>query len=319
MSGDSVLITGSGTGLGLASALYLAERGFRVYATIRNPKQHPAVLAAAAERGVELSVLELDLTDHASIDAAVETVVRECGTVFALVNNGGIGLRGCMEDVTDAEIRAVYEANVFGTMAATKAVLPHMRAAGRGRVVTITSVGGRISTFGLGVYCSSKFAQEGFGEALALELATFDGLHAVMIEPGIIKTERWGEHRGTAAGAADPASPYYDRFRAGEEVADALVERSRTRPEQVGQAIHEALTAHRPKMRYVVGRPAGAAIILRRYLPTGVFERLYWGPFLRRIRTRAAAAEATRAAEAARAAERNGAPTAAAEPAEVAR
>ncbi len=290
MSGQSVLITGSGTGLGLASALYLSERGFRVYATVRNPAQEPDVLAAARERGTELRVLRLDLTDAVSIEAAVATVVAECGSVDALVNNGGIGLRGCIEDVTDEEIRAVFEANVFGTIAVTKAVLPHMRAAGRGRVITITSVGGRISTFGLGVYCASKFAQEGFGEALALELAPFEGLHAVMIEPGIIKTERWDEHRGTAAGALDRSSPYYELFQASEAVADEYVERSRTRPEDVAAAIHEALTADRPKMRYVVGRPAAAAIVLRRYLPSGLFERVYFGPFLRRIRTRAAAA-----------------------------
>jgi NAD(P)-dependent dehydrogenase (short-subunit alcohol dehydrogenase family) len=290
---ESVLITGSGTGLGLASALYLAERGFRVYATVRNPAQEPEVLAAARERGTELRVLRLDLTDRASIEAAVATVVQECGTVDALVNNGGIGLRGCIEDVTDEEVRAVFEANVFGTIAVTQAVLPHMRAAGHGRVVTITSVGGRISTFGLGVYCASKFAQEGFGEALALELAPFDGLHAVMIEPGIIKTERWDEHRGTAAGALDRSSPYYELFQASEAVADQYVERSRTKPEDVAAAIHEALTADRPKMRYVVGRPAAAAIVLRRYLPSGLFERMYFGPFLRRIRA-AAAAEGAR-------------------------
>jgi len=290
MSGDSVLITGSGTGLGLESALYLAERRFRVYATVRRAEQESHVLAAAAEHGVELRVLRLDLCDRASIAAAVDTVVQECGTVFALVNNGGIGLRGCMEDVTDEEIRAVFEANVFGTMAVTQAVLPHMRAAGRGRVVTITSVGGRISTFGLGVYCASKFAQEGFGEALALELAPFDDLHAVMVEPGIIKTERWDEHRGTAAGARDPSSPYFELFRASEEIADRYVERSRTTPRDVAETIHEALTASRPRMRYVVGRPAAAAIALRRYLPSGVFERVYFGPFIKRIRTRAAAA-----------------------------
>jgi len=290
MSGDSVLITGSGTGLGLESALHLAERGFRVYATVRRPEQEPDVLAAAAARGVELRVLRLDLCDRASIDAAVEAIVAECGTVFALVNNGGIGLRGCMEDVTDQEIRAVFEANVFGTMAVTQAVLPNMRAAGRGRVVTITSVGGRISTFGLGVYCASKFAQEGFGEALALELAPFHDLHAVMVEPGIIKTERWDEHRGTAAGARDPASPYFELFRASEEIADRYVERSRTTPRDVAETIHEALTASRPRMRYVVGRPAAAAIALRRYLPSGVFERVYFGPFIKQIRTRAAAA-----------------------------
>jgi len=291
-NGRSVIITGAGTGLGLETALYLGARGFRVYATVRNPDQRPRVLAAAEQRGAgDLRVLELDLTDRASIDRAVGQVVEETGGVYGLVNNGGIGLRGCLEDVTDDEVRAVFEANIFGTIAVTQAVLPHMRAAGEGRVITITSVGGRISTFGLGVYCGSKFAQEGLTEALALELQPF-GLQAIMIEPGIIKTERWDEHRGIAAKAADPSSPYYAYFNAAEEVADRIVERSKTTPTDVAEAVHTALTARKPKMRYVVGRPAAAAIVLRRYLPAGVFERLYWGPFLHRIRTRAASAQA---------------------------
>jgi NAD(P)-dependent dehydrogenase (short-subunit alcohol dehydrogenase family) len=289
---DTVLVTGSGTGLGLETALYLAGRGFRVYATLRDGHRRSGVLKAAAARGVELEVLELDLTDAASIDAAVATVVRDSGGIYALVNNGGIGLRGCLEDVTDEELRAVFEANVFGTLAVTRAVLPHMRAAGCGRVVTITSVGGRISSFGVGAYCASKFAQEGFGEALALELAPFTGLHAVMIEPGIIKTARWNEHRGTAVGALDPSSAYFELFNASEQVADTLVERSRTRAEDVARTVHTALTAEKPKMRYVVGRPAAAAILLRRYLPSGVFERVYFGAFLHRIRQRATAAQA---------------------------
>lgn len=287
----SVIITGAGTGLGLETAVHLAQRGFKVYATVRNPKQIPAVLEEAAQRGADgLEVLELDLTDRASIDRAVAQVVERSGGVYALVNNGGIGLRGCLEDVTDDEVRAVFEANIFGTVAVTQAVLPHMRRAGVGRVVTITSVGGRISTYGLGIYCGSKFAQEGLTEALALELKPF-GLHAIMVEPGIIKTTRWDEHRGTAARAQDPSSPYYHYFNAAEEVADRIVARSKTTPEDVAKAVHTALTAKNPKMRYVVGRPAAAAIVLRRYLPARLFERLYWGPFLHRITTRGAAAQ----------------------------
>jgi NAD(P)-dependent dehydrogenase (short-subunit alcohol dehydrogenase family) len=286
---DAVIVTGSGTGLGLETALHLAGRGFRVYATVRDLARRDAVLAEAAARGVELEVLALDLTDPASIESAVAAVVEEHGGVFALVNNGGVGLRGCLEDVTADEVRQVFEANVFGTLAVTQAVLPHMRAARRGRIVTITSVGGRISAFGVGVYCASKFAQEGLGEALALEAAPF-GVQAILIEPGIIKTTRWTEHRGTAAQALAPQSPYRELFRASEAMADRLVERSRTRPVDVAAAVHHALTADKPRMRYVVGRPASIVIMLRRYLPAGLFERVYFGSFLRRIERQAVTA-----------------------------
>src|SRR4051812_46453523 len=137
---NSVLITGSSTGLGLETALYLAERGFRVYATLRDLSQQADILDAAKERQVSLRVLRLDVTDAESIEDAIDTIVAESGGIFGLVNNAGIGLRGCFEDLSEDEIRQVFEANVFGTMAVTRRVLPHMRVAGRGRVVTITSV-----------------------------------------------------------------------------------------------------------------------------------------------------------------------------------
>ena len=165
------------------------------------------MLDAARERGVELEVLRLDLTDLASIEEAVNAVVAETGSVFGLVNNGGIGLRGAVEDSSEEEIERVFETNVLGTVAVTRAVLPHMREAGCGRIVTITSIGGRVPGFGVSVYCSSKFAQEGLAEGLALELAPF-GIQSIIVEPGIIKTARWAEHRGTAEGARDPSSPY---------------------------------------------------------------------------------------------------------------
>jgi NAD(P)-dependent dehydrogenase (short-subunit alcohol dehydrogenase family) len=286
---DAILVTGCSTGLGLETALHLAERGFPVYATIRDLAQRSAVLAAAADRGAGLHVLELDLTDRDSIDRAIGTVVEETGGIFGLVNNGGVGLRGCLEDLSAEEIRRLFEANVFGTVAVTQAVLPHMRRARRGRIVTITSVGGRISAFGVGAYCASKFAQEGLGEALALEVAPF-GVQAVLIEPGMIRTTRWTDHRGTAARALDPESPYLELFRASEAMADRIVERSRTRPADVAAAVEHALTTARPRMRYVVGRPASVVLMLRRYLPARLFERVYFGSFLRRIRRRALAA-----------------------------
>lgn len=281
-SSDAVLVTGCSTGLGFETALYLAEQGFDVYATVRNPSQEADLVEAARSRGTALNVVQLDITDRASIDAAVETVVDRAGGIFGLVNNAGIGLRGCLEDLTDEEIRSVFEANVFGTIAVIRAVLPHMRAAGRGRVITISSVGGRISTFGLSMYCATKFAQEGFGEALWLELAPF-GIESILIEPGIINTSRWNENRGNGAHALDPGSPYAKLFRRSEVLADRRVKLSRTQPVDVARVVERALTARHPKMRYVVGRPAAAAIIMRRYLPESIFNKLYFGTLVRRI------------------------------------
>lgn len=284
--GDPVLVTGTSTGLGLETALHLAESGFRVFAAVHHAASGEEVRDAAAARGVALDVVHLDLLDRAGTAAAVDTVVRRAGGIFALVNNGGVGLRGAVEDSSDDEIRAVYETNVLGTVAVTQAVLPHMRAAGCGRIATITSVGGRVPGFGVSIYCSSKFAQEGFAEGLALEVAPF-GIQSVIVEPGMIKTSRWGDHRGTARRTEDPASPYFGLFWASEAIADRIVDRSPTRPVHVAQAVHEALTAERPRLRYVVGRGASVAISMRRHLPERVFERLYYGGQLRRLERRA--------------------------------
>jgi NAD(P)-dependent dehydrogenase (short-subunit alcohol dehydrogenase family)/pimeloyl-ACP methyl ester carboxylesterase len=284
--GRSVIVTGASTGLGLETALHLAAVGFTVYATVRDPAMTADVQRAAADRGLDLRVLRLDLTDAGSIAAAVATVVAETGEVFGLVNNGGLGLRGCLEDLSDSEVRGLFEANVFGTIAVTKAVLPHMRGAGRGRIVTISSVGGRISSFGVSAYCATKFAQEGIGEGLALEVAPF-GIQAVLVEPGMIKTTRWTTNRATAAGALEPTSAYRDLFTTAEALADRVVERSRTSAADVAGAVATALTVDKPRMRYVVGQPAGAVILLRRYLPERTFERLYFGSFLKQLQRRA--------------------------------
>ena len=279
---DSVLVTGTSTGLGLETALHLAAEGFRVYAGVRDPASGNVVERAAADRGVALKVVRCELGDHESMTAAVATVVEETNGIYGLVNNGGIGLRGAVEDCSEEEIRRVFETNVFGTIALIRAVLPHMRIANCGRIVTVTSVGGRVPGFGVSIYCSSKFAQEGLGEGLALELAPF-GIQSIIVEPGIIKTERWAAHRGTATGAEDPSGPYHGLFWASEAMADEIVERSPTRPADVARTIHAALTAEQPRLRYVVGRGASVVIFLRRHLPEPVFERLYFGGQLRRV------------------------------------
>jgi len=279
---NSVLITGASTGLGLEMAVHLAERGFEVYATMRDLTRRCALDEEATRRNVRLHVLKLDITDKEDIARTVDQVVERSGGIYGLVNNASIGLRGYFEDLSEEEIRQVFETNVLGTMAVTRAVLPHMRAARRGRIVIVTSIGGRIGSLAVSAYCATKFAQEGFGESLAQEVEPF-GIYVTMVEPAIIKTERWGLNRAVAKGALNPESPYYDWFRESERLSDRLVETSPTKPVDVAKAVHKALTARRPRLRYVVGWRAGLVVALRRYLPGELFERLYFSEAVRLV------------------------------------
>lgn len=281
----TVVVTGGASALGLESGLYLAERGFNVYAAIRDLRKADEIREAAEKRHVVMRTCQLDVTDGDSIDSAIAQVVSEAGGIYGLVNNAAVGLRGCFEDLDDDEIRRVFEVNVFGTMAVTRRVLPHLRQAGSGRILTVTSVGGRVASFGLSAYCATKFGLEGFGEALALEVAPF-GLKSILIEPGIINTPYWTVNRGTGRNALNPDSPYHAYFQRHEEIADRIAARSRTRTIEVARAVHHALTAKNPRMRYVIGRPASIIIALRRYIPGELFDRLYFGLLVRSLTPR---------------------------------
>jgi NAD(P)-dependent dehydrogenase (short-subunit alcohol dehydrogenase family) len=278
---ESILVTGASTGLGREMALYLAERGFAVYATMRDTSDAASLLNDARSRNGKLKVLPLDVTDTASIHHAVESIVAEAGGIYGVINNAGVGLRGYFEDLDQEEIRRMFDANVFGVMEVTRAVLPHMRKAKRGRILLISSVGGRIGSLGVSTYCATKFALEGFGESLFMELAPL-GIRVSLIEPGIIKTERWTINRGVAARARDPRSPYHAWFMQSEQEAEKLVAASTATPADVAAVIHQALTAEHPQLRYMIGRKAKLAVALRRWLPGDLFERVYFGLVMRR-------------------------------------
>lgn len=279
---NSVLVTGSSTGFGMETALYLAERGFQVYASMRDLNKRADLDAAAAQRKVKLRVLPLDVTDQASIDQAVQTIVAEAGGIYGVVSNAGVLIRGYFEDLLETEIRQVFETNLFGTMAVTRAVLPHMRVAGRGRIVVITSVAGRIGAPCGSAYSASRFAQEGFAESLSQEVEPL-GVQVVLVEPGITKTQRWTVERGTGTRARDPNGPYYDWFCGAEKLFNQVMESSPITALHIAKTVQRALTAKRPRQRYVVGQRASLIIALRRYIPGELFERLYFSEVMRRV------------------------------------
>jgi NAD(P)-dependent dehydrogenase (short-subunit alcohol dehydrogenase family) len=214
------------------------------------------------------------VTDGTAAERVVGTIVEPEGRIDAHVNNAGNHLRGFFEDLAEDEITRVFDTNLFGTMAVTRAVLPHMRARGRGRIVILTSIGGHLGAPGVSAYCSSKFALEGFGEALAQEVEPL-GVQVTLVAPAMIETDIWGPNRGLARGSLNPESPYHQAFLAEERWADEWQRSSATRPWDVARAVHRALTIPRPRLRYVVGRRAGRVLTLRRLLPGELFERIY--------------------------------------------
>ncbi len=178
-------ITGASRGFGAEITKAALARGHRVVAAARNAQQ---LRDAFPEAGDALLPVQLDVTDAAQLEAAVAAAVERFGGIDVLVNNAGRGLLGAVEEGTDAQLRALYEVNVFGTLAVTRAVLPIMRAARAGTIVNLSSIGGFVSASGWGLYASTKFAVEGFTEALREELAPL-GITAGVVEPGYFRTD----------------------------------------------------------------------------------------------------------------------------------
>ncbi|GAA2006952.1 SDR family NAD(P)-dependent oxidoreductase [Catenulispora subtropica] len=206
----TVLITGTSSGIGLAAAVAAAASGWHVVATLRDPGKVGALFAAAAEAGVadRIQVAALDVTDPASVVAAVERVVAEHGRLDAVVNNAGAGMVGTAELLTDADVRDAMEVNYFGVVAVTRAALPHLRAVG-GRLVTVTSVGGVVGQPFNDAYCAAKFAVEGFMESLAPVAATV-GVRVSVVEPGAVASEFVASQQldiPALLGAAGPYAP----------------------------------------------------------------------------------------------------------------
>ena len=257
----SVLITGATDGLGKATAILLAQRGYRVFAAGRSAEKRAQLDALAREKNLPLETLELDVCDEASVQQAVAAVLAKAGAIDILFNNAGVNFSAAVEDLRMEDWRRQFETNFFGVLRVTQTVVPHMRERKQGRIVMMSSVSGFVTAPTQGAYSSSKFALEAMSNALRLELYPF-GIQVILIEPGYIIT-------GIQQAAMELSKPYLDKMSSGPyaplyarflaSVTGARA-KSHTTPEDCARIVLQAIEAPNPKIRYLV---TGLAVVAK--------------------------------------------------------
>ncbi len=275
MPSKAVLITGCSSGIGHATALRLAQDGWKVYATARRPES----IADLAEQGCQ--TLALDVTDEASMSAAVDAVAQAEGAVGVLVNNAGYSQSGAVESVPLDQVRRQFETNVFGLIRMCQLVLPGMRAQHWGKIVNISSMGGRLTFPGGGLYHATKYSVEALSDALRFEVRGF-GVDVIVIEPGLIVTN-FGEVASGSVGAAGDEGAYGEFNRKVAELTEGAYKGPMAKlgggPEAVAKRIADALRAGRPRARYPVTPSARLMITQRRLTPDRVWDLMMRSQF----------------------------------------
>lgn len=263
------LVTGCSTGVGLYTAIRLAEAGYKVVATMRDTSKQQALFDEAASAGVEIEVRPLDVCHQASIDTAVAAVMAAHGRIDLLVNNAGAGFLGSVEQTGDADLRRTMETNFFGVWNLTRAVLPPMRAQGSGRIISVTSVGGLLGQPFNEAYCAAKFAVEGMMEGLAPLAAQF-GVQVCLVEPGPINTEFVASVRSTSqdslAAMAEPYATLAQRYMASSGNVFATYGQT---GDDIARIIADLAVAEGPDFRTITSDFAKAMVASKVADPTG--------------------------------------------------
>lgn len=273
--GRAVVITGASTGIGEACALDLDRAGFVVFAGVRTDADAERLLRQGSPR---LTPVKIDVTDESTISAAREQVAEAVGArgIAGVVNNAGIGRGGPIEFLPLDEWRTQFEVNVFGVLAVTQAFMPMIRAGG-GRIVIIGSIGGRFSSPFIAPYSASKFALEAIADSLRFELRPWN-LQVSLVEPGSIATPIWDKAESTIERLRRELPPQALEYYADAlEAIDAFMADAAKRgipPAAVAKAVRHALTAKRPKTRYLVGTDARIQAAASTVLPDRMLDRL---------------------------------------------
>jgi NAD(P)-dependent dehydrogenase (short-subunit alcohol dehydrogenase family) len=263
-----VLVTGANSGIGLATVIELGRRGYRAIGSVRSPAKAEIVRNAAADAGVEVETVELDVSDA---DACEEIVPGL--NLWGLVNNAGYAVTGAVEDVDDDEARALFEVMVHAPMRLARLALPSMRSHGGGRIVNVSSIAGLVTMPYGGHYTAAKHALEALSDALRVEVAG-DGVRVVLVEPGGFRTGIWEEFEAdidkrVAAGSKHGTG--YKRYLAGQKLTEPIM----GDPQGCAKVIANALSTRLPRTRYLVGLDAQTLSVAYRLSPTFLRDRVY--------------------------------------------
>jgi len=266
------LVTGSSSGIGLLTAIELANNGFKVIASMRDLGRRDRLDQAASAAGVsdKLDVQRLDVSEFAAMPAFAEKLVGDYGRLDVLVNNAGFAVAGFAEDVKLDELRQQFETNFFGHVALTKAVLPIMRQQGSGHIIMVSSISGLHGAFSVSSYAASKFALEGWSESLRLEVNAL-GIKVVLVEPGAYKTDIWDRNAHVVEKALDGSSPNRERGAKFKERVQGIPKRD---PIEVARLIARIAQDPNPRLRYLVGADAHIQLWMQRLLPWKWHEKL---------------------------------------------
>lgn len=275
----TVLITGCSSGIGHATAEHLAKKGYSVYASARKPESIDDLTASGCK------TLALDVTDEESMKSAVAEVEQAEGAVDALVNNAGYSQSGAAESVKMDDVRRQFETNVFGLLRMCQLVLPGMRGQGFGRIVNISSMGGKVVFPGGGMYHATKFAVEAISDAMRFEVAGF-GVDVAIVEPGLIRTSFGDAAVQSIHGGTDEDGPY-SSFNSAVAATTAgaydgpLARFAGAEPEAVAKTIERALKARRPRTRYPVTASARIMMAQHALMPDRLWDRVVGTSFPR--------------------------------------
>lgn len=258
----TIFITGASTGIGKETAIYFSEKGWNVVATMRDPSKWKS-----ESKEISLDIIPLDVLDTLSIREAIQYTIKKYGNIDVLVNNAGFALRGAFESSTHEEVKKQYDANVLGLMDVTREIIPVFRNQNGGTIINVASVGGRMAFPFYSLYNSSKWAVDGFSEALRYELEPFH-IKVKAIEPGVIKTDFYNR---SMVISKKEGLDIYDKMLENSIKKTTSAEKAGSHPRVIAKLIYRAANDKSSKLRYSAGSNAGLIFFMRRILPDGLF------------------------------------------------